>query len=187
MPALKALRIHEPMLIGEVSLMVRSMLTNRSGRPRSFTSATAPSDTATKAESRVLRRKRRPPGELRPGRQQTGSARDSAQEQVRRNLMSPRRGLDHRTAVVRAEFDFGDHRHLARTVCTTRTARGLAFPAPPAAHRLRRSQTVELRRAHRFRQNATAAAANMPAAAMPARLNICIRSAVHTLGSGGRP
>ncbi len=45
------------MLIGEVSLTVRSMLTKRSGRPRSLTSATAPSETATKAESLVLRRK----------------------------------------------------------------------------------------------------------------------------------
>ena len=56
MPALKALRIHEPRLIGDVSLMVRIMLTKRSGLPRSFTSAAAPSITATKPDSRALRR-----------------------------------------------------------------------------------------------------------------------------------
>ena len=55
-PPLKAVRIHEPRLIGEVSLITRSMFTKRSGRPRSSTRATAPTLTAPSAASRQLRR-----------------------------------------------------------------------------------------------------------------------------------
>ena len=55
--ALNALRIQEPRLIGDVSLIVRSMLTNRSGLPRSATRAAALSVTATSALSRALRRR----------------------------------------------------------------------------------------------------------------------------------
>ena len=53
--ALKALRTHEPRLIGEVSLMTRSMFRKRSGLPRSRTKATAPRLTAARAPSRQLR------------------------------------------------------------------------------------------------------------------------------------
>ena len=127
------------------------------------------------------------PGELGAGRQQTGPARHATQEQVRRHLVAPRRGLDHRAPVVRGELGFGDHRHLARAVRNGFAALTFSVPASLAAGRLRRSQAVELRRRHRLLQNASAAAPNMPAAASPARLNMVGRSAVHTRGSGGRP
>lgn len=47
--------IQEPMLIGDVGLMTRSMLTNRSGRPRSCTSAAKDTPTAVVAVALATR------------------------------------------------------------------------------------------------------------------------------------
>ena len=51
----KPLRIQVPTLIGEVSLSTRSMFRNRSGRPRSLTSAAVLTPNAPSATSRELR------------------------------------------------------------------------------------------------------------------------------------
>ncbi|CAG7345790.1 hypothetical protein PICSAR65_04160 [Mycobacterium avium subsp. paratuberculosis] len=127
-----------------------------------------------------------PAGQLGAGRQQPGAAGDAAQEQVRPHLVAPRRRLDHRAPVVRAELGLGHHRHLAGAVARPAPAAALVFAAL-AARRFRRPETVEFRGAHRLLQNASTAAPTMPAAASPARLNMVVRSAVHTRGSGGRP
>ena len=73
-PALKALRIHEPTLIGEVSLTVRSMFRKRSGRPRSLTRAAPPNPTAASAASRPFRRSSGRPVSWRAGREQAEPA-----------------------------------------------------------------------------------------------------------------
>ena len=115
-PALKALRIHDPRLIGEVSLIVRSMLTNRSGRPRSMIERGGAEDHRDQRREACVAPQRRPVGQLRAGREQTRPRRDPAEEQVQADLVSPRRRLDDGTPVVRGEFGLGHHRHLARAV-----------------------------------------------------------------------
>ena len=50
-----AVRIHDPMLIGEVTLNIRSMLRKRSGRPRSDTSSAGLAVTLAKATSHARR------------------------------------------------------------------------------------------------------------------------------------
>jgi hypothetical protein len=54
-------RIHDPMLIGEVTLNIRSMFRNRSGRPRSDTSRAGLAPAAASATGHVRRASSRLP------------------------------------------------------------------------------------------------------------------------------
>src|SRR6185437_9553179 len=130
----------------------------------------------------------RTPGELCAGGEQARPARHAAEKQVRPDLVAPGCRFDHRASVIAGELRFGHHQRLVASAFALTPTAALTLTAG-----FRRSQAVVLRRAHeRFHllpedKKASAAAATMPAPARPARLNICIRSAVGTRGSGGRP
>lgn len=133
--------------------------------------------------------KYRPSGQLAAEAKQRRACCHAAQEQVDGNVIAPRRGLYDGAAVVRGEFRLRDHGHFAGTVPVVPAAAQAGFAVLPAAPgTLRRPEAVEFRKGHaRPPRKANAAAAAMPATAMPARRYICGRSAVGTRGSGGSP
>src|SRR5699024_4176934 len=137
------------------------------------------------------------------------------QEQVRGDLIAPRRRLDDGSPVVRGELDVLDHRHLATAVgsaiepsptagapatataptasrSTAATATTGSTPATAsAASPVTVGRAVRVVRGRRHRRppprNDSAAAPSRPTAATPAVAHMPGKSFVATRGSGGRP
>ena len=99
-----------PTDIGEVGLATRSMLTKRLGLPRSCTSAAKLAVIATSAPMSSGAPQRRATGEIGAGREHRRARSQPTEEQVCRDVLLPRRRLDHRPSVVRRERRIRDDR-----------------------------------------------------------------------------
>src|SRR5699024_9712182 len=117
----------------------------------------------------------------------------TAKKEVGRNFVIPGRWFNNGPSIVGVtELDVIDHRHFTASVPATASSTGTGCAVPSllfTAWFSRWPVSVEFRQRHFLRApiNAVAAAANIPAAAIPTFLYISGRSLVGTCGSGGRP